>query len=118
MSDQLGTTLPLNVLLQVHVTLLVASFLFVGVAQSLQGESRASERREFRKYVMSYAASRIFRGTVLVALLCAVSSALTLLLAAIGASDVASAISAALVAIELLAFAVLAVVTLRALDPK
>ena len=112
--DEIAKQLALSTLLQVHVTLLVATFVFFGFSQLTLVTSEADPRKNLRGYLSRVDARRVLFEATGVGLLAAVGSVTTLLLCIVG-GIIASLVSAGLALVELLGLSMLLWHTFRAL---
>lgn len=97
---RLHQQLTLSTLLQIHVTLLVATFVFLGFSQLALASSEADPRRNLRGYLSRLDARRVLLEAAIVGALAMVGSVTTLLLCLVDGL-IASLVSASLVLIEL-----------------
>jgi hypothetical protein len=73
--------LPLSVLLQVHVSILIASFVFIGFSQIALASSESDPRKNLKSYISHVDARRLLAGATVVGAGASLGAIVTLVLA-------------------------------------
>lgn len=98
--------LPLNVLLQVHVTLLISTFVFIGFSQIALAAGESDPRENFKGYISHLDARRLLLMAMTVGGFAALASLATLIFEVLG-GFVVTVISASFVIVEIMGLLIL-----------
>lgn len=92
--------LPLDSLLVVHVTILVATFIFIGFAQVILAAGEPDPRRDLQRYFSRIDAQGMLAKATTVAIAATIGALVTILFAILG-NPIGNPVSAALAVTEL-----------------